>query len=786
VADHLAMESLQTITEQIKGAARGRWQEIIPALTGIGPAILDGKNHPCPKCGGRDRFRYIDDQAGACLCNQCFHSKNGDGIAAIQWATGDTFPNVVKRLADYLGLQNGDGKHQGNSQYINLLGLLARKKHCSVESLKRYGAKVNGPRVEFSVYDLQGNPCSTFSIDPRSNGKAGKGLLAKGKPGGVFLPLDADGKPRSPKPGETWHIVEGVKDAAALDALGLLAAGLCTCKMSWKFAPMFAGVAVVLIPDRDEAGVNGAEISAARLHKAAESVRIAALPVEFKPSEGADVRDVLALPDGEKLLRAAIDTSQPWEPTEPTTDENGIDPICSNKGTTDAMNARRFAVQFGAEVRYCEPWGKWLTWWNNCCWKTDDCRAVDALAKQIGSDLFCEYEKLAPQFAPETPEGKAALKMMSSWARASNGDHGLRSMLALARSESGIPVVPSQLDQDPWLFNVQNGTIDLRTGKLRPHDRSDCITKLAPVEFQEGGDCKLWCEFLAVVLPDVDLRGFVRRLVGYCLTGSTQEHVLPFLHGVGANGKSTFLNTVLALLGVDYAIKAPTDLLLAKKNEGHPTALADLFGKRFVACIEAEDGRRLAESLVKELTGGDRIRARRMREDFWEFQATHKIWLAANHKPQVRGTDHGIWRRIKLVPFTVIIPEDRQDKTLPVKLLGELPGILNWALIGCAEWQRDGLGEPPMVKAATAEYRNEMDVLGDFIAERCLVGAGCEVGASELFEAYKTWCEAAGEKAISQRRFGLQLAERGYQSDRFTAGPDKGRKCWRGVGLRAE
>ncbi|HPM84554.1 MAG TPA: phage/plasmid primase, P4 family, partial [Candidatus Anammoximicrobium sp.] len=565
--------------------------------------------------------------------------------------------------------------------------------------------------------------------------------------------------------------------------LGLLAVGLSTCKMNAKFAPLFTGVAVVLIPDRDKAGVEGAEISAARLHKAAESVRIGALPVEFKASEGLDVRDVLALPDGEKLLRSALDAAKTWEPLNlkgKPADENGIQWICTAKGCTDAMNARRFAVRFGADVRYCDLWGKWQSW-DGTRWKIDDCRAVDSFAKQIGKELWTEYEKLAPEFDPE--EDKAIFKAMIGFCQRSNSDHGLRSMLALVRSELGIPVVPSQLDQDPWLFNVQNGTIDLRTGKLRPHDRADYITKLAPVEFREGADCKLWCAFLNVVLPDADLRGFVRRLVGYCLTGSTQEHILPFLYGVGANGKSTFLNTVLALLGTDYAIKAPTDLLLAKKSEGHPTELADLFGRRFVACIEAEDGRRLAESLVKELTGGDRIRARRMREDFWEFSATHKIWLAANHKPQVRGTDYGIWRRIKLIPFGVIIPDDKQDKALPGKLLGELPGILNWALIGCAEWQRDGLGEPPVVRAATADYRNEMDVLGDFIAERCLVADGCEVGASELFEAYKTWCEAAGEKAITQRRFGMQLTERGFQSDRFTAGQHKGRKCWRGVGL---
>ncbi len=446
--------------------------------------------------------------------------------------------------------------------------------------------------------------------------------------------------------------------------------------------------------------------------------------------------------------------------------ENGIEPICTPKGTTEAMNARRFAVRFGPDARYVEPWNKWLTW-DGKRWRIDDCRAVDAMAKEIGRELWKEHEELTADMDSE--EDNSAIKQMAAFCRASNSDHGLRALLAIARSEPGIPVLPLSLDQDPWLFNVENGTIDLRTGKLRQHDRADRITKLAPVEFQDGADCKTWSEFLEAILPDMELRSFMRRLVGYCLTGSTQEHVLPFLHGGGSNGKSTLLGVVLALLGTDYAIKAPTDLLLAKKNEAHPTELADLFGKRFVACIEAEDGRRLAESLVKELTGGDRIRARRMREDFWEFSATHKIWLGANHKPQVRGTDHGIWRRIKLIPFTVTIPDDKQDKELPVKLLGELPGILNWALQGCQEWQRFGLGEPSAVKEATNEYRTEMDVLGDFIAERCIEQDGLIEFASELYHAYAAWITERGERPVSQTRFGTQLETRGFSKDRDTS-----------------
>lgn len=277
-------------------------------------------------------------------------------------------------------------------------------------------------------------------------------------------------------------------------------------------------------------------------------------------------------------------------------------------------------------------------------------------------------------------------------------------MVVVSLSRPDLAILPATLDAHTWWLNVDNGTLDLRNGTLRPHERRDYLTQLCPVAYDPAAKCPTWLQFLETILGrDGDLVVYVQRLVGYCLTGSTREHVLPFLYGVGANGKSTFIGTLLAMLGSDYAIKAPSDLLLAKQDT-HPTERADLFGKRLVACVEVEDGRRLAESLVKELTGGDRVRARRMREDFWEFPATHKIWLAANHKPTVRGIDLGIWRRIKLLPFTVVIPDDQQDKDLPVKLLDELPGILAWAVEGCRQWLVDGLREPACVRSATGDY----------------------------------------------------------------------------------
>ena len=484
---------------------------------------------------------------------------------------------------------------------------------------------------------------------------------------------------------------------------------------------------------------------------------------------------MLAKPDGDQLLRQAIESASEWQPPH-YEDETDAPHIFSPTGQTETANARRLVTTHGDDIRYVDQWGKWLVW-DGRRWAIDQQRTMDAFAKGVAGRLWQEAALAAPG-----TEDKGLLTMLG-YCKASNKATGISAMIALARSEHGVPILPSQLDQFPWLLNVLNGTLDLRTQQLKAHDRRDYITKCCPVEYRPNADCPQWLAFLNRIMDsNSKLLTYIRRLVGYCLTGETTEHVLPFLHGDGANGKSTFVNTILSLLGEDYAIKAPPDLLLAKKS-AHPTELTDLHGRRFVACIEAEDGRRMAESLVKELTGGDRIRARGMRENFWEFQPTHKIWLVANYKPVIRGQDYGIWRRVKLIPFNVIIPDDEQDKQLPAKLLKELPGILNWALAGCQEWQSIGLKEPTEVTAATNEYKEEMDEVGRFIAESCDVREDRQVGATDIYNAFLAW---GGNKHITQHRFGAELRKRGFDnSGRLTAGPNRGRKMWRGIGLLA-
>jgi putative DNA primase/helicase len=435
---------------------------------------------------------------------------------------------------------------------------------------------------------------------------------------------------------------------------------------------------------------------------------------------------------------------------------------------SDYSNAVAFVREHGANLRYCYPWGKWLTW-TGTHWQLDDTGCVMRWAKDTVKRLARHAEDL---------DDLSAIGALLKHVKASLSTAKLKAMVENAQSELPLPVLPEDLDRDHWLLNATNGTIDLRTGTLQPHRREDFLTRCLAVAYDTRAVCPTWERFLARIMDgNANLISFLQRAVGYALTGVIREHVLLILWGSGRNGKSTLLGVLLTLLGA-YAMKAPSELLMVSANDRHPTERAELFGKRFVAAIETEQGRRMAEVFVKEATGGDPITARRMREDFWTFLPTHKLFLATNHKPIIKGADHAVWERMRLVPFTVTIPLAERDPTLPDKLLAELAGILAWAVRGCLAWQQDGLGEPDEVQQATTGYRAEMDVLGAFIEDCCLTGPNYRVKASELYEAYKRWAEHSGESIDPQRTWGMALAERGYEN-----GKVNGRSWWKGIAL---
>lgn len=441
---------------------------------------------------------------------------------------------------------------------------------------------------------------------------------------------------------------------------------------------------------------------------------------------------------------------------------------------TDLGNCQHLVTAFGASLRYCWLWSKWLIW-NGTRWKKDDIGLIYLRAKETIRLIYIlagGKDGMATEIE-DKDMAKHALKSESSRA--------LEAMVKLARSEPGVPVLPGELDSDLFKLNVLNGTVNLRTGELKHHEKADLITKIAPVEFNKDAKCPLLLEFLDKIMAgNAKLIGFLQRAVGYSLTGDVSERVLFVLHGPGDNGKTTFVETIRALVG-DYGLETPVKTLLVKRDEGISNDIAGLRGARLVTASESEEGRRLAEAMIKALTGNKDIRARFLYTESFQFRPECKIWLDTNHKPVIRGTDPAIWNRIKLIPFSVVIPESKQDKHFGDKLKEELPGILAWAVQGCLAWQRDTLSVPSEVKTATTSYRLDMDILGSFLEDCCVVSPNVQTTVKALWNAYLEWCEGNGEKPIGKRTFGMRLAERG-----FDRAKSMDKRLWKGVCLTSE
>lgn len=532
---------------------------------------------------------------------------------------------------------------------------------------------------------------------------------------------------------------------------------------------------VYISPDNDKDGEEFAKsvISLIRAINPDARIKVVRLPNVGPKGDVADwVKNHPSKDDPRVLwddLQRLLNQS-PWAEAIPI----DIDKDLASTPCTDLGNAERLVARHGQNLRYCHVWSKWLHW-SGRHWAIDRVAEARRLAKDTVRRILGEAMKV------EDHDGR---KAVAQWAITSEKRDKLAAMLHLAEAEKGIPILPEDMDSDPWLFNVLNGTIDLRTGSLKPHDRDDRITKLCSVEFNPAASCPLWMatlnKFFAREDPKdtAELIEYFQRMAGYAMTGVVREQIMPVAYGIGSNGKSTVLGALLDVFGSDYAMKCPPDMLMAKKTDSHPTDRADLFGRRLVVAIETESGRRLNETMVKELTGNDRIRARRMREDFWEFSPTHKLIMATNHKPRITGRDNGIWRRIKLVPFTVTVSGAQANLEMPELLRAEASGILTWCVQGCLKWQSSGLTEPAEVAAATASYRKEQDVIGAFLDERTVRIVGAKVKSSALYSAYQAWCQASGEAAMTQTMFGTTLAECGIDKKH------SGGIWYLGIGLR--
>jgi len=412
------------------------------------------------------------------------------------------------------------------------------------------------------------------------------------------------------------------------------------------------------------------------------------------------------------------------------------------KSLTDTGNAARFGNRHKGQVIYVSGRG-WMIW-DDLRWLRDRVAKIMELAKQLARDIYQEAETL---------DDDAVRVAVAKHARSSQQAPRLKATLELAQSLPELVTEAHLLDSHDMLLGVANGVVNLKTGKLQAARREDLMTNHSPVAHDATAQCPQFTAFIDQVTGgDKTLAQYLQRVVGYSLTGLTVEQCLLFLYGNGANGKSTFLNLVRELLGTELASQTPSETLMARRSTS-TNDIARLQGVRVVIANEIEDGSLLAESLVKQMTGGEALTAKFHYLEYFEFTPKFKLFIAGNHKPMIRGRDNGIWRRIRLIPFEVTIPPEKRDRHLQEKLHAELPGILNWAIKGCLDWQESGLAAPKVVTNAVDSYREEMDVIGQWMQDCCMVAANLECKAGDAYQSYKIWAEQNGYKPMAAGTF---------------------------------
>lgn len=433
--------------------------------------------------------------------------------------------------------------------------------------------------------------------------------------------------------------------------------------------------------------------------------------------------------------------------TEYTNTEGGNDYLRPPYLSDDAL-ALLFAEEHADNLRYVAFSSRWLRW-NGIRWEPD--RTLSAFDS---ARLICRVA------AAECNDQKVAASLASA--------KTVAAVERLAKTDRRIAATLEQFDASPDIFSGGGITIDLRIKREYKARQDDFVSKVGAVApAPEGTPCPIWEAFLfRVTGGDTELIGFLKRYCGYCLTGHTSEHVFAFLHGSGSNGKSTFIRTVAAILG-DYAAVVPMELLMASDADRHPTELAKLHGVRLAIANETERNRRWDEAKVKQLTGGDKLTGRYMRQDFFDFEPSHKFLIAGNHKPSLTGIDEANRRRLLLIPFAIQIPAAERDPELPEKLKSEYPAILRWMIEGHAEWRRSGLMVPAIVRDASDAYFTEQDTLGHWLEECCTVATATSFARTrDLFASWRTWNEERNLRPGSEKIFSETMADRGFAKDK--------------------
>lgn len=438
---------------------------------------------------------------------------------------------------------------------------------------------------------------------------------------------------------------------------------------------------------------------------------------------------------------------------------------------TDTGNAQRLRNKYVGNIKYSYIQKEWY-YWTGKVWQVDNSGEIKKLADVIIDDMKKEAFRADGDIQDE----------LLKWCNRTASSKGKTNMITETQHLEGIPVQPDEFDAYTDYINCQNGIVNLRTGELLPHDSNFMMTRICYTDYDTTcGEPKLWLKFLNDVCNgDKELINYLQKCVGYSLSGSIREQCAFFIYGIGNNGKSTFLDTISDLMGT-YASNVQPETIMVKKNDGGANSdIARLKSSRFVTSVEPNEGVRLNEGLVKQLTGGDKVTCRFLYGKEFEYVPEFKIWIGTNHKPTIRGTDVGIWRRIKLIPFEVNIPKDKVDKTLKYKLRKELPQIFNWAVQGCIKWQQEGLELPKCVQDATKEYKAEMDILTNFM-EQCVeidYKSPEPIMAPQLFNLYTIWAQKNNEYQMTSRKFYTEIAKKVPEKTRIHEGV-----CYKGIKL---
>lgn len=569
--------------------------------------------------------------------------------------------------------------------------------------------------------------------------------------------------------GAAVFIGEGEKVADRLSSEGLVATTSPFGAGKWPAAwgeRYLAGRHVVVLPDADEVGAKHARAVADSCSGHAATVRIVELP--GVPAHG-DVVDWLDA--GHEIADLIALAAQAPEYRRPAVTR-------TEHGCTDLANSERLVERHASDLRYVAATRQWHVW-DGRRWRTDDTGEIERRAKDTARAIYREAEAAT---------SAARRKELASHAVRSEAASKIAAMITLAQSDARLALRADDLDADPWLLNVANGTIDLRTGALRPHRREDLMTKLAPVAYDAAARLDLFDAFLFQTFGgDAELIRYVQKAAGYGLCGDTREEVIFIAHGPTGGGKTTLAEALRAALG-DYAAAAdPETFLVSHRDGGAPRAdIARLHGRRLVVGVEVDQGRHMAEGLVKQLTGGDTVVARHLYREHFEFRPQFKLWIFANDAPRVRDDDDAVWRRIRLVPFVHPVPREQRDPQLKITLRDPKfggPAVLAWAVAGCLLWQREGLGAPPVIESATRSYREAQDPVADFVAECCVVEDGAWATMEELYAAYSLWAKAAGERhPLSKKGFSNRLERHGFAAAKGA----KGVRIRRGIALREQ